>query len=123
MFLIRTAFWLTLVILLLPANKGEQIQILGTAEAAIQDVRTFCVRNPEVCEKSKTAFHGFSEKAQFGAKMLMSFIDDKARGAAEQETVSNPDERKSLFGRETRGTLTDDDLQPNWFSADRKSGV
>lgn len=120
MFLIRTAFWLTLVILLLPANKGEQVQILGTAEAAIQDVRTFCVRNPEVCEKSKTAFYGFSEKAQFGAKMLMSFIDDKTQGVSEQETAS---ERKSLFGRETRGTLTNDDLQPHWFSSDRKSGV
>lgn len=123
MFLIRTAFWLTLVILLLPANKGEQVQILGTAEAAIQDVRTFCVRNPEVCEKSKTAFYGFGEKAEFGAKMLMSFIDDKTRGASDQETASNPEERKSLFGRETRGTLTNDDLQPNWFGADRKSGV
>lgn len=123
MFLIRTAFWLTLVILLLPTNKGEQVQILGTAEAAIQDVRTFCVRNPEVCEKSKTAFYGFGEKAQFGAKMLMSFIDDKTRGVSEQETASNPDERKSLFGSETRGTLTNDDLQPNWLGGDRKSGV
>ena len=33
MFLIRTAFWLTLVICLFPTDKGTQDQLLGTAAA------------------------------------------------------------------------------------------
>lgn len=117
MFLLRTAFWLTLVILLLPTNEGEQVQILGTAEAAIKDVRTFCVRNPGVCEKSRNAFNEFGEKAQFGAKMLMKFFDEEASPDGQPRTQT------SLFGRETRGTLTDDDLEPNWLGSRRESGV
>ena len=78
MFLLRTAFWLTLIILLLPTNEQDQNKIYGTAEAALKDMRSFCVRNPGVCEKSGDAFEVFAQKAEFGARMLMDFVSDVA---------------------------------------------
>jgi hypothetical protein len=124
MFLIRTAFWLTLVILLLPTNEEQQRKVYGTAEAAVKDVRTFCVRNPEVCVKSRDAFEVFTQKAQFGAQMLMDFVSD----AAVQATSESGDEDKgqrfpTVFRQDSQNTLTADDVQPGWFGPSSKSGV
>lgn len=124
MFLIRTAFWLTLIILLLPTNEQDQNKIYGTAEAALKDLQTFCVRNPGVCEKSGDAFEVFAQKAQFGARMLMDFVS----GAASDdpvETASTEDNRKrtSFFSSESRNTLTADDVQPRWSGPSSSSGI
>ena len=77
MFLIRTAFWLSLLILLLPTDEQDQRVVYGNAETAIKDLRSFCTRNPDVCEASKSAANTFSKKAQFGAKMLVEFFQEK----------------------------------------------
>ncbi len=124
MFLIRTAFWLTLVILLLPTNAEEQRQVYGTAEAAVKDMRTFCTRNPEVCAKSRDAFHVFSQKAQFGAQMLMGFVTETASDAS-SETTDAGDARRfpTFFEKDSQNTLTTDDVQPGWFGPSSKSGV
>lgn len=124
MFLIRTAFWLTLIILLLPTNEQDQNKIYGTAEAALKDLRTFCVRNPGVCEKSGDAFEVFAQKAQFGARMLMDFVSDAASDDP-VETASTEKDRKrpSFFRSESRNTLTDDDAQPSWSGPSSSSGI
>jgi hypothetical protein len=117
MFLIRTAFWLTLIILLLPTTEEQQRQVYGTAEAAVQDIRTFCVRNPQVCESGKSAFDNFSQKAQFGARMLMDFVKDASRDdvAGGLEHGARPAARLSGQPRpEPTGTLTEDDLKVAW---------
>ncbi len=117
MFLIRTAFWLTILILLLPSNEQEQRQVYGTAEAAVQDLRGFCGRNPGVCESSKDAFATFSQKAQFGAKMLMDFVKDRAGeqvGTGYTERGTQSQDRVSDLPRDPQGTLTDEDLKMAW---------
>ncbi|MDA7947688.1 MAG: DUF5330 domain-containing protein, partial [Hyphomicrobiaceae bacterium] len=78
MFLIRTAFWLSLLILLLPTDEQKQRVIYGNAQAAVEDLGSFCDRNPGVCEASKNAAYTFGQKAQFGARMVMDFIQEKA---------------------------------------------
>ena len=75
MFLFRTVFWLGLVILLLPTNKSEQQNIVGTAKVAVNDLSNFCTRNPNVCANGKAAFDVFVAKAQFGAKMVMDLVE------------------------------------------------
>lgn len=124
MFLIRTAFWLTLIILLLPTNEQDQRKIYGTAEAAIKDLRTFCVRNPGVCEKSGDAFDVFAQKAQFGARMLMDFVSDSA-SSDPVETASVEKDRKlpTFFRSDSQNTLTADDKQPNWSGPSSSSGI
>jgi hypothetical protein len=89
MFLIRTAFWLTILILLLPTDEGQQNQVYGTASAAVQDVASFCNRNPETCATGRDAFDVLVHKAQYGARMLMDFIKERT-GTGEDED--------SLFG-------------------------
>jgi hypothetical protein len=89
MFLIRMAFWLIILILLLPTNGQQRSEIYGTAQAAVKDVSGFCDRNPSVCATGKDAFAVFVEKAQFGASLLMSFIEQEtgtAAGTAEAPT-------------------------------------
>ncbi len=82
MFLVRTAFWLVLIVCLFPTDKNTQQELLGTAAATYQDLSAFCLRNPEACAKSKVAFEEFSEKAKFGAVMLTNFAKDSYRGAS-----------------------------------------
>lgn len=128
MFLIRTAFWLTLIILLLPTNEDDQRTVYGAAEAAVRDMSTFCTRNPQVCEKSSDAFEVFSQKARFGAKMVVDFVSDAASGADTAgapvaATQENGRRFPTLFRKETQSTLTDKDKEPGWFGPSSDSGV
>jgi hypothetical protein len=84
MFLIRTVFWLIILVLLLPTNAQQQSQVYGTAQAAVKDVSGFCERNPSVCATGKDAFEVFVQKARFGAEMLMGFVRGQT-GLAAQE--------------------------------------
>jgi len=75
MFLIRTAFWLLILVLLLPTDKDQQSQIYGTAQAAVSDMASFCDRNPQTCATSQDAFSVLAQKAQYGAQMLMGLVE------------------------------------------------
>jgi hypothetical protein len=75
MFLIRTAFWLVVLVLLLPTDKDQQNQIYGTAQTAVSDVAGFCDRNPQTCATSQEAFAVLVHKAQYGAGMLMELVE------------------------------------------------
>lgn len=129
MFLIRTAFWLTLVILILPTNEQDQQKLIGTASATVRDLQSFCVRNPDVCEKSASLFDSFTEKAKFGAKMVGDFVKDAANGDAAGTTVAAPAASRSLLfgghpdGADTQDTLTTGDLQPAWQGQTTDSGI
>ena len=89
MFLIRAAFWLIILVLLLPTDEQQQSEVYGTAQAAVKDVSGFCSRNPGVCNTGKDAFDVFVHKAQFGAELIMGFIREQTGGAAgDSETPS-----------------------------------
>ena len=87
LFLIRTAFWLMIIVLLLPTDAQQRSEVYGTAQAAVNDVATFCDRNPETCVRGKDAFGVFVQKAQFGACMLMDLINGRT-GADDQDSPS-----------------------------------
>lgn len=124
MFLIRTAFWLSLIILLLPTNEDDQRTVYGAAEAAVRDMSSFCTRNPDVCIKSRDAFELFSQKAQFGAKMVVDFVSEARSGdtpvAAGEESARN---YPAAYGKDTQNTLTSQDREPGWFGPASGSGV
>ena len=123
MFLIRTAFWLTLIILLLPTNESQQRDVYGSAEATVKDFGAFCTRNPQVCDKSKEAFDVFSQKAQFGAKMLMDFVADSTGEAQTTDDAARPSRFRSIFSRDSQNTLNSDDMRPAWSGPSRDAGV
>ncbi len=123
MFLIRTAFWLSLLILLLPTNEQDQRIVYGNAESAIKDLRSFCTRNPDVCEASKNAAHTFGKKAQFGAKMVMDFFQEKTDDNAYFAASDRGNRRPSFFRRDSQNTLTADDMRLSWSVPSDGSGV
>ena len=132
MFLIRMAFWLMILVLLLPSDGQQQSEVYGTAQAAVKDVSGFCGRNPGVCEKGKDAFSVFVQKAQFGAQMLMGFIKDQTEAPSASETAApapevppapapaNWEQAPSLLTPtpaatvSSQNTLNPDDLEPAW---------
>lgn len=124
MFLIRTAFWLTLIILLLPTNEDDQRTVYGAAEAAIRDMSTFCTRNPEVCAKSRDAFQVFAQKAEFGARMVVDFVTE---ATSEQDPAVAFDQNVSrypaTYSEDSQNTLTEQDRELGWFGPSSKSGI
>jgi len=124
MFLIRTAFWLMIIILLLPTDEQQRSEVLGTAQAAVNDVTTFCDRNPETCAKGKDAFAVFVQKAQFGARLLMDFIQDRT-GNGDNATASMPGaegdaapEPESFDMSGSQDTLAPEDRDEAWSGPD-----
>jgi Family of unknown function (DUF5330) len=95
LFLIRTAFWLLVIIVLLPTDGKQQSQVYGTAQAAVQDVAGFCDRNPETCATGKDAFDVLVTKAQFGASMLMDFVKQQTGAVADTQGAVPADNTSS----------------------------
>jgi hypothetical protein len=81
-FLVRVAFWLSIVVLLLPAGpksdpNGPEVstfEAIGAAQAALKDARGFCAREPEACAIGSQALQVFGQKAQNGARMLYEML-------------------------------------------------
>lgn len=107
MFLLRSAFWLTIVILLIPADpqSGEAprvtvVNALMAAQATLADLGGFCDRNPDVCITGSAAIDVFTEKAGNGVEMIYQYFG---------ETGGGPEDAEG-----DRGTLTTDDLVLPW---------
>jgi hypothetical protein len=121
-FLLRMAFWLGVVCVLLPsgtkstsadANIDAQ-QAVTLASAAVSDVRGFCGRQPDACAVGGKVAVAIGHKAEAGARTLYEFIttklsDNSAPGdkpAAKVVPVSAPGQ----------GTLTAADMAPAWHA-------
>src|ERR1700719_1136016 len=119
-FLLKLAFWLTIVILLLPSDRAQQgasAPQVGTSEAVsasgavVADVRQFCVRQPDACAVGSQALVQFGYKAQAGARMLYEFINDKVGHEPAREPVGS----LAAGGRKpSQNTLTPADLVLPW---------
>ena len=87
MFFIRTVFWVSLIVLILPIDKTETdatvTQSVSTAGAieiasgAISDLASFCGRNPETCEKGREFANAFGVKAVHASGLLYKFLDEQ----------------------------------------------
>lgn len=119
-FLFKTAFWLTIVVLLLPVETRQDegarvspIEALGAAQAAVEDASAFCSRKPDACEVGAQAFQTFGEKALQGTKLLYEFLaahfTGEPRGPASTATGSIRREPKP-----GEHTLRPEDLVPAW---------
>jgi hypothetical protein len=129
-FLLRIAFWLTIVLALLPtggAQSGAQAKVGATdavvaAGAAVSDVSGFCDRQPGACEVGAQTAAAIGQRAQAGAKLVYSLINDH---------TSRPDNERSAHGetgsvtkvstvrtipltRGSQNTLKPADVEPGW---------
>jgi hypothetical protein len=121
-FLIRAAFWLMILVLLLPTDKDQQSQVYGTAEAAVKDVVSFCDRNPETCATGRDAFAVVVQKAQFGARMLMDFANQRSGADGTETTASGgavmPLDPAIWDASGSQDTLNPEDREAAWAGPD-----
>lgn len=84
-FLVRMAFWFSLVLLVLPLDTGDSstgapsvgaIQAFLAAREAVGDVTGICERKPEICETGKSALQTVGVRAREAARIAFEMLDD-----------------------------------------------
>jgi Family of unknown function (DUF5330) len=119
-FLLRMAFWLGLVLVLLPRDKtpeSEKLPQVGASDAvsaataAVSDMSQFCKRQPAACEVGGQAATVIGHRAQEGARKLYQIITDK-RASDHTGSIGGNDGSPSEAA--SGDTLTLDDLQAEW---------
>ena len=143
-FLLRLAFWLGLVLVLLPREKTPESQKLPqitaseavqAASAAVTDMSRFCSRQPAACKVGGQAATIIGERAQGGARTLYQIMTDKTssgnagKGPHEDgNKASGPDRRSpehtgSIAGAGNSGpaaadAVSEDTLTPQDLALD-----
>lgn len=117
-FLLRMAFWLGVVCVLLPGGRNppspeaniDATQAVTLASAAVSDMRGFCGRQPDACVVGGKVAVAIGHKAEAGARTIYDFITTKLNEST--GSVDKP-AGKAIPGE---GTLTATDLQPVWHA-------
>jgi len=130
MSLVRLAFWLGLLVLLLPADAQQQARFSSFASNAVERLSTFCDRNGRTCAAGSEVWATFLRKAEFGVRLIGDLLGPggqrpaaSAPQGAPAATLPNapatppPDRRAN-----PHGTLRPPDLyQPPWRMPGRPS--
>ncbi len=107
MFVLRSIFWLSTLVMILPASPDgsvppPRVNIIHTAyavRALLQDVAGACDRNPDACRTSREALTLLTQKVETGASIVSAGLH-----AGQSYAESGVD----------HGTLTTADLEPAW---------
>lgn len=82
-FLIKSAFWLSLVLLMIPFGGARDdqpavgpVEALFAARAVIGDVGGLCERQPDACEVGRAAFQTIGLRAKEGARIAYGMLDE-----------------------------------------------
>ena len=122
-FLLRMAFWLGVVCVLLPSggkstSPGANIdatQAVTLASAAVSDMRGFCGRQPDACVVGGKVAVAIGHKAEAGARTIYDFITTKLNEST--GSVDKPAAKTIPVSAPGQGTLTATDLQPAWHAS------
>jgi Family of unknown function (DUF5330) len=130
-FMLRMAFWLGLVLVLLPrektpeSDKVPQIsasEAVSAATAAASDMGQFCKRQPAACEVGGQAATAIGQRAQDGARQLYKIITDDKKSEQPRAPDKKPDHTSSVgtdaeavvANTSPADALTDDDMAIEW---------
>jgi hypothetical protein len=130
-FLLRMAFWLGLVLVLLPMGSSQRVpssdvgatDAISAASATVGDLRQFCTRQPDACTVGSHVATALGYKAQAGAKMLYDFLTEQMAPKETGSVASNAGRNgksaliKPAFDqsdRASQSTLTPADMAPAW---------
>lgn len=85
-FLIKMAFWFSVVLLLLPLDSDggpgiNPLQAFFAAKEAVGDVAGICERKPEVCEVGKAAMQTIGARAKEGARIAYEMLEENGSSA------------------------------------------
>ena len=109
MFLIRTAFWLALVVLLLPTDPRAQSDLMTKVSYVAHQAVTFCDRNQSTCQRANDAWGVFKTKLEFAGRMAGDVVSQHVFGRAPQPA---PAPTAAPAPLPARTTLTPGDLSP-----------
>jgi hypothetical protein len=133
MFILRAAFGLAVVVMLLPIDEKQQAQVVGKAGEAVERAATFCERNGATCAAGAELWATFVKKAEFGARLAGNMVQDYMKGSGRQtggETARpgplDPSHRPQQPARAVepgRGTLAPGDLAPAWRGGVTRTGA
>lgn len=125
-FLLRTAFWLSLMLLFLPIGgmkadgpdakeraSLDAMSALAAAGATVSDVTSFCARQPDACTVGSQAMKIVGERASAGASMLQDYFGSDGKPA---DGKAKPASATAPAGRDT---LNAADRKPAWRGAQR----
>ncbi|MGA8610453.1 MAG: DUF5330 domain-containing protein [Xanthobacteraceae bacterium] len=125
-FLLRMAFWLGIVLILLPGAPHREASTssvgaadaISAASATVHDLKGFCTREPDACTVGSEFATSMGYRAQAGAKMLYDFLTEALASHETTSRVSEPIKsaaNKPLpQSRGSQNTLTPADLAPAW---------
>jgi hypothetical protein len=122
-FLLRMAFWLGLVLVLLPRDKtpeSDKLPQVGASEAvsaataAVSDMGQFCKRQPAACEVGGQAATVIGQRAKDGAQKLYKIITDKKPPDHTGSIGSTEEMEAASVDASPRDTLTQDDMTVEW---------
>ena len=125
-FLLRMAFWLGLVLVLLPSGssqrpQGSQVaasEAISAASATVGDLRQFCARQPDACTVGSHVASQLGSRAQAGARMLYEFMTEnlKRKDAANDNTARDGKSAadRAVADKDSQNTLTPADLAAPW---------
>jgi len=89
-FLIRMAFWFSLVLLALPldpvggASGVSPIQAFFAARAAVDDISGICERQPDVCDVGRAAMQTIGVRAKESARIAYEMLEENGVSGTEQ---------------------------------------
>ena len=127
-FLLRTAFWLTLVLVLIPlgsskdegeTTKVDPIAAYSAASAAVSDIGGFCSRNPQACETGGDAIAMIGARARDGARIVYEFLDTRIAEKEAGDHLRTDSNNEIITGAISNGTLTAQDMTPPWQGHDK----
>jgi hypothetical protein len=123
-FLLRMAFWLTVILALLPSGGSQPtpkvnvsaIEAMSAATATVTDMRSFCERQPDACSIGSQAAATIGLRAQAGARMLYEYLTQHL-GSHDAGSAVNAAAGKNVplpMPRPSQQTLSPADLAPAW---------
>ena len=129
-FLLRMAFWLGLVLVLLPREKtpeSDKLPQIGASEAvsaataAVSDMGQFCKRQPAACEVGGQAATVIGQRAQDGARKLYKIITKPDQPSAPDKKPDHTssigdagDNEAAVANASPADALTENDMAIEW---------
>jgi hypothetical protein len=121
-FLLRMAFWLGVVCILLPTGGSKSgsnapidaTQAVTLASAAVSDMSGFCNRQPDACKVGGQVAVALGRKAEAGARKIFEFVTAKMSETSAEKTAAQPTAKVVTVSTVDHGTLKSSDLALPW---------
>lgn len=123
-FLLRATLLLVVVLALIPTGSGTDSRTgsvgagdaMSAAQAAIEDARGFCTRQPDACAFASRFAATLTDKAEAAAKMLYEFLRDQSANRANPATTGSI--RESADAGNADHTLAPSERGVPWHAPD-----